>query len=50
MIAVGDQFRAKWLCAGAVSKKGHPHHPLYLRKDEKLKPFDVAAYLQNLSV
>lgn len=50
MIAVGDQFRAKWLCAGAVSKKGHPHHPLYLRKDEKLKPFDVAAYLQSLSV
>lgn len=50
MIALGDQLGAKWLCAGAVSKKGHPHHPLYLRSDEKLKPFDAAAYLQNLSV
>lgn len=50
MLAVGNQYGAKWLCAGAVSKKGHPHHPLYLRKDEKLKSFDVAAYLRNLSV
>lgn len=48
MLAVGNSFGAKWLCAGAVSKKGHPHHPLYLRKDEKLKPFDVEEYLRNL--
>ncbi len=45
MLAVGEQYGATWYCAGAVSKKGHPHHPLYLRKDEKLKPFDVKAYL-----
>ena len=24
------------------------HHPLYLRKDEKVKPFDVVAYLNML--
>ncbi len=47
---VGQQVGAKWYCAGAVTKKGHPHHPLYLRKDEKLRPFDVKAYLENLSV
>lgn len=47
MIAVGNQFGASWYCAGAVSKQGHPHHPLYLRKDEKLKPFDVTAYVEN---
>ena len=48
MLALGEEYGAKWYCAGAVSKKGHPHHPLYLRKDEKIRPFDVAAYLQSL--
>ena len=48
MLAVGQELGAKWYCAGAVSKKGHPHHPLYLRKDEKLKPFDIAGYLDLL--
>ena len=46
MLAVGEELGARWYCAGALSKKGHPHHPLYLRKDEKLKPFDVAVYLE----
>ena len=48
MIEVGERFGANWYCAGAVSKKGHPHHPLYLRKDEKIKPFDVYTYLDKL--
>ena len=48
MLAAGECRGARWFCAGAVSKKGHPHHPLYLRKDEKLKPFDVKDYLENL--
>ncbi len=48
MLAVGSEYGAKWCCAGAVSKKGHPHHPLYLRKDEILKPFDMDAYLLAL--
>ena len=48
MLEAGERYGAKWYCAGAISKKGHPHHPLYLRKDEKLKTFDVSAYLQNL--
>ncbi len=47
MVAIGQQYKALWLCAGKCSKKGHPHHPLYLRKDEKLRPFDAAAYLQD---
>ena len=46
MVAIGQTYGAQWYCAGAVTKKGHPHHPLYLRKDEKLKPFDVRAYLR----
>ena len=48
MLAVGTEYGAQWYCAGAVSKKGHPHHPLYLRKDEKIKLFDVNAYLNCL--
>ena len=45
MVAVGQEYGADWYCAGAITKKGHPHHPLYLRKDEKLKPFASEAYL-----
>ena len=47
MIKAGEEVGAKWVCAGKCSKKGHPHHPLYLRKDEIIRPFDVAAYLDN---
>lgn len=47
MVEVGQAYNAQWCCAGAISKKGHPHHPLYLRKDEKLKPFDVEGYLEG---
>ena len=47
MVAVGEQYGASWHCAGATSKKGHPHHPLYLRKDEKLRPFDTQSYLRS---
>lgn len=45
MLAIGSEYGAQWYCAGAISKKGHPHHPLYLRKDEILRPFDTKAYL-----
>ena len=46
MLAVGEEYGATWYCAGRTSKKGHPHHPLYLRKDEQLRLFDIAAYLR----
>ena len=48
MLSISREYDAQWLCAGPISKKGHPHHPLYLRKDEKLKPFDTEAYLKQL--
>ena len=48
MLEAGEEYGANWYCAGKVTKKGHPHHPRYLRKDEKLKPFDVSAYLDSL--
>lgn len=48
MLALGQTHNAQWLHAGAISKKGHPHHPLYLRKDEPLCPFDIREYLDKL--
>ena len=48
MIAIGEEYHARWLCVGKRSKKGHPHHPLYLRKDEQVQPFPVKAYLESL--
>ncbi len=50
MIAVGEARGARWYSAGKKSKKGHPHHPLYLRKDSLLEDFDVGAYLDSLEV
>ena len=47
MLRISREYGAKWVCAGPISKKGHPHHPLYLRKDEKLKEFDTEQYLAS---
>ena len=48
MIALGEAHGARWYSAGKRSKKGHPHHPLYLRKDSMLEEFDVESYLSGL--
>ena len=48
MVAIGQSYNARWVCAGKCSKKGHPHHPLYLRKDEKICSFPVEAYLGSM--
>lgn len=48
MTAIGNEFGAKWFMTGKPSVKGHPHHPLYLKKDSILAPFDMAGYLEKL--
>ena len=48
MIAIGNARGARWYSAGKKSKKGHPHHPLYLRKDSLLEDFDVAGYINDI--
>ena len=48
MIAVGERRGARWFSAGKRTRAGHPHHPLYLKKDSALDPFDVGAYLDGL--
>ena len=49
MIEIGKNYGANWYTAGARSKaKGHPHHPLYLKKDSKLDIFDAEEYILTL--
>ena len=50
MISIGETRGARWFSAGPHSKRGHPHHPLYLRKDTPLDPFDVSAYCSMLDM
>ena len=50
LVETGRQFGAEWFTAGPRSKAGHPHHPLYLKKDSVLEPFlDLVPYLEGLS-
>ena len=48
MIALGTKHNAAWYSAGKISKKGHPHHPLYLKKDTPLDVFDIESYIAAL--
>lgn len=48
MVDISYKYNAKWFSSGAVSKKGHPHHPLYLKKDSGLDKFDMEKYLDIL--
>lgn len=50
MIEVGEKYSAKWYTCGTRSKKGgHPHHPLYLKKDSLLEEFSAREYIASLS-
>lgn len=49
MIEIGKKYNARWVSAGARSKNGgHPHHPLYLKKDSSVEDFDISAYCESL--
>ena len=49
MAAIGKKHGCRWYTAGVRSRAGHPHHPLYLKKDSPLEPFtDLEPYLLSL--
>ncbi len=48
MVEEGNRFHAEWFQVGKTSVKGHPHHPLYLRKDARVEPFDIEEYLRRI--
>lgn len=48
MAEIGKRYNASWFTAGKISKKGHPHHPLYLKKDSTLDSFDIDKYCMDV--
>ena len=48
MVDISKKYNAKWNSVGAISKKGHPHHPLYLKKDSTTDIFDMEKYLEEV--
>ena len=50
MTAIGNEYGAKWFMTGKPSVKGHPHHPLYLKKDSVLEEFDIRNYLNKVKM
>lgn len=49
MIEIGKKYGANWYSVGKKSKNcGHPHHPLYLKKDSLIDHFDIEEYLKGL--
>ncbi len=50
MITLGEQYGAAWFTAGPRSKqRRHPHHPLYLKSETALDPFDdLKDYFRSL--
>lgn len=48
MLNISNRYNAVWCKVGKCSVKGHPHHPLYLKKDSRIEAFDVKTYLTSL--
>ncbi len=48
MADIGRQYGAKWYTCGKRSVKGHPHHPLYLKKDSVIMEFDPEDYIEKI--
>ena len=44
-----EESDCQYFTRGNISKAGHPHHPLYLRKDSKMDAFDLDKYLLGLT-
>lgn len=45
---VADTYQCKWFCVSDLTKEGHPRHPLYVKRDAKLKMFDIDKYLRDI--
>lgn len=46
MIEIGEEYGAHWYSFGRISKKGHPHHPLYLKLTSEREEFDIRSYVE----
>lgn len=48
IVKIGNEYDAEWYTVGKRSVKGHPHHPLYLKKNSPVEEFDVESYINTL--
>lgn len=48
MIDIGNEYGAQWYTVGKRSVKGHPHHPLYLKKNSTVELFDIEDYISTI--
>jgi hypothetical protein len=44
-----SRYEVRWLTIGERSIEGHPHHPLYLRKESRPERFGINGYLKRLA-
>lgn len=42
------QYNISWYSIGKITKDGHPHHPLYIRKDCVLENFNMQQYMKSV--
>jgi len=45
---ISKKYNCNWINIGNKSKKGHPHHPLYLRSTERIMKFNIVEYISGL--
>lgn len=48
IVKLAEKYNCHWISIGKISKYGHPHHPLYLKKSEKSVRFLIDDYLNLL--
>jgi hypothetical protein len=49
IINIANKYNVNWFTIGKKSIAGHPHHPLYLKKELPLDPFKTDDYLALIS-
>ena len=45
IVTLPELKNCTWISRGNPTKGGHPHHPLYVRKDVPFSPFDISMYI-----
>jgi len=50
IVDLSKEYQCQWVNAGQVSKQGHPHHPLYLKRTAQLNSFDIDEYIKKASI
>lgn len=46
IVEIAEEHNCRWISFGKKTKYGHPHHPLFLRADEKYEEFNIYDYIK----